>query len=167
MKVVIICCLIRNTDKFSNSYFIKHQSFHNMWRLLSSYLKYRPTIYIKHWSLLDWFMCCVSYLCIFLFFSEDCIMAWHKTPTTLFVDNPVFGYSQKHVITAFVDAPVQHLFLSSFEDRRKSTGITFEIWQRSYFPNIRDCILYKVSSLSLVNAIEYFLWSLLESILLN
>lgn len=111
-------------------------------------LRCRPIIHISKLILLDGLMYYVSYRCILIFFSEDCILAWHKTPTTLFVDNPVFGYSQKHIITAFVDAPVQHLFLSSFEDRRKSSGITFEIWQRSYFPNIRDCILYKVSWLS-------------------
>ena len=83
-----------------------------------------------------------------VYFLTDVNLVWHKTPTTLFVDNPTFGFSQKHVITSFVNAPVQHLFLSSFEDRRKSSGITFELWQRSYFPNVRDCVLYKVSLVS-------------------
>ncbi|XP_065059410.1 C2 domain-containing protein 3-like [Rhopilema esculentum] len=73
--------------------------------------------------------------------------AWHKTQTTLLVENPLFGYSKKHNITIPADMPVQSFMLRSFEHHTslKSMGIPLEVWQRSYYPNIRDCLLYKTS----------------------
>ena len=78
------------------------------------------------------------------FSSADCSLAWYKTPTTLFVENPVFGYSHQHIMKVFEGSSVQRLFLNSFEQDSDSSGIPFEIWTRSYFPNVRDCLLFKV-----------------------
>ncbi|XP_077154904.1 LOW QUALITY PROTEIN: C2 domain-containing protein 3 [Ranitomeya variabilis] len=68
-----------------------------------------------------------------------------RTATTLCVPDPVFNDQQSHSLVAPSDTPVQRLLLSAFSMQRLSAGggMTFEIWCRYYYPNVRDQIVAK------------------------
>eukprot|EP00794_Sanderia_malayensis_P007365 gene7365-8185_t len=72
-------------------------------------------------------------------------LAWHKTPTTLCLANSTFGHSNKHSFTLQTSVPVQNFILNAVDSEKGSSmpSLAFEIWQRSYYPNIRDCLMYK------------------------
>ncbi|XP_073404641.1 C2 domain-containing protein 3 [Dendrobates tinctorius] len=68
-----------------------------------------------------------------------------RTATTLCVPDPVFNDRQSHSLVAPSDTPVQRLLLSAFSMQGLSAGggMTFEIWCRYYYPNVRDQIVAK------------------------
>ncbi|XP_069825619.1 C2 domain-containing protein 3 isoform X2 [Dendropsophus ebraccatus] len=63
-----------------------------------------------------------------------------RTATTLCVPDPVFNDRQSHSLVAPSDTPVQRLLLAAFSMQGFSAGggMTFEIWCRYYYPNVRD-----------------------------
>ncbi|XP_056417090.1 C2 domain-containing protein 3 isoform X2 [Hyla sarda] len=63
-----------------------------------------------------------------------------RTATTLCIPDPVFNDRQSHSLVAPSDTPVQRLLLSAFSMQGLSAGggMTFEIWCRYYYPNVRD-----------------------------
>ncbi|XP_075054598.1 C2 domain-containing protein 3 isoform X2 [Mixophyes fleayi] len=68
-----------------------------------------------------------------------------RTATTLCVPDPVFNDRQSHSLVAPSDTPVQRLLLSAFSMQGLSGGggLTFEIWCRYYYPNVRDQMVAK------------------------
>ncbi|XP_040282452.1 C2 domain-containing protein 3 isoform X2 [Bufo bufo] len=66
-----------------------------------------------------------------------------RTATTLCVPDPVFNDRQNHSLVAPSDTPVQRLLLNAFSMQGLSAGggMTFEIWCRYYYPNVRDQIV--------------------------
>ncbi|CAJ0964229.1 unnamed protein product [Ranitomeya imitator] len=68
-----------------------------------------------------------------------------RTATTLCVPDPIFNDRQSHSLVAPSDTPVQRLLLSAFSMQGLSAGggMTFEIWCRYYYPNVRDQIVAK------------------------
>ncbi|XP_053312118.1 C2 domain-containing protein 3 [Spea bombifrons] len=63
-----------------------------------------------------------------------------RTATTLCVPDPVFNDRQSHSLVAPSDTPVQRLLLGALSAQGLSGGggVTFEIWCRYYYPNVRD-----------------------------
>ncbi|XP_063296892.1 C2 domain-containing protein 3 [Pelobates fuscus] len=63
-----------------------------------------------------------------------------RTSTTLCVPDPVFNDRQSHSLVAPADTPVQRLLLNAYSKQGLSGGggVTFEIWCRYYYPNVRD-----------------------------
>ncbi|KAM9852878.1 C2 domain-containing protein 3 [Aulostomus maculatus] len=68
-----------------------------------------------------------------------------RTTTTLCVPDPLFGHTETHVLLAPEGVPVQQLLLSSFSSQGPSSrgGVTFEVWCRYYYPNVRDQLVAK------------------------
>ncbi|KAM4045543.1 C2 domain-containing protein 3 [Anomaloglossus baeobatrachus] len=68
-----------------------------------------------------------------------------RTATTLCVPDPVFNDRQSHSLVAPSDTPVQRLLLGAFSMQGLSAGggMTFEIWCRYYYPNVRDQLVAK------------------------
>ncbi|XP_075119108.1 C2 domain-containing protein 3 [Leptodactylus fuscus] len=68
-----------------------------------------------------------------------------RTATTLCVPDPVFNDRQSHSLVSPSDTPVQRLLLSAFSMQGLSAGggMTFEIWCRYYYPNVRDQLVAK------------------------
>ncbi|KAG8544843.1 hypothetical protein GDO81_021738 [Engystomops pustulosus] len=63
-----------------------------------------------------------------------------RTATTLCVPDPVFNDRQSHSVVAPSYTPVQRLLLSAYSLQGLSSGggMSFEIWCRYYYPNVRD-----------------------------
>ncbi|XP_018424277.1 PREDICTED: C2 domain-containing protein 3 [Nanorana parkeri] len=68
-----------------------------------------------------------------------------RTATTLCVPDPVFNDRQSHTLVSPSDTPVQRLLLSAYSTQGLSGGggVTFEIWCRYYYPNVRDQMVAK------------------------
>ncbi|XP_072257333.1 C2 domain-containing protein 3 [Pyxicephalus adspersus] len=68
-----------------------------------------------------------------------------RTATTLCVPDPAFNDRQSHILVAPSDTPVQRLLLSAYSMQGLSGGggVTFEIWCRYYYPNVRDQMVAK------------------------
>ncbi|XP_063807058.1 C2 domain-containing protein 3 [Pseudophryne corroboree] len=68
-----------------------------------------------------------------------------RTATTLCVPDPVFNDRQSHSLVAPSDTPVQRLLLGAFSTQGLSGGggLTFEVWCRYYYPNVRDQMVAK------------------------
>ncbi|XP_040195871.1 C2 domain-containing protein 3 [Rana temporaria] len=68
-----------------------------------------------------------------------------RTATTLCVPDPVFNDRQSHTLVASSDSPVQRLLLSAYSTQGLSGGggVTFEMWCRYYYPNVRDQMVAK------------------------
>ncbi|XP_068122730.1 C2 domain-containing protein 3 [Hyperolius riggenbachi] len=68
-----------------------------------------------------------------------------RTATTLCVPDPVFNDRQSHTLVAPSETPVQRLLLSAYSMQGLSGGggVTFEIWCRYYYPNVRDQMVAK------------------------
>ncbi|XP_073517352.1 C2 domain-containing protein 3 isoform X2 [Phyllobates terribilis] len=68
-----------------------------------------------------------------------------RTATTLCVPDPVFNDRQSHSLVAPSDTPVQRLLLSAFSMQGLSAGggMSFQIWCRYYYPNVREQIVAK------------------------
>ncbi|CAI9563584.1 unnamed protein product [Staurois parvus] len=68
-----------------------------------------------------------------------------RTATTLCVPDPAFNDRQSHTLVAPSDTPVQRLLLSAYSTQGLSGGggVTFEMWCRYYYPNVRDQMVAK------------------------
>ncbi|KAM8977706.1 C2 domain-containing protein 3 [Pelodytes ibericus] len=68
-----------------------------------------------------------------------------RTATTLCVPDPVFNDRQSHSLAAPSETPVQRLLLGAYSKQGLSGGggVTFEIWCRYYYPNVRDQLVAK------------------------
>ncbi len=74
----------------------------------------------------------------------------YRTGTTLCVPNPSFIHSTHHTLTLVHTAPIQQELVRMCGQGRGdsgqglSGGVTFELWRRFYYPNIRDQLIAKV-----------------------
>ena len=68
-----------------------------------------------------------------------------RTDMTLCVPNPTFSHDSRHSLTLPPSHPVQRAFITTCQP---SGGVTFELWRRFYYPNIRDQLIAKVSEVS-------------------
>lgn len=68
-----------------------------------------------------------------------------RTTTTLCVPDPVFGHTERHVLLAPADVPIQKVLLSSLSCQGLGSGggVQFEVWCRYYYPNVRDQLVAK------------------------
>ena len=84
----------------------------------------------------------------------------HRTPTTLCVPEPAFQDVTRHTLKLAQGFPVQKLLLAAFTGSwlaaptvAGSGGVPFELWQRYYYPNIRDQMMAKVEKMLLKSTI--------------
>ena len=72
----------------------------------------------------------------------------HRTSTTLCIPDTTFNDIARHTIVLPQSLPVQRYLLAAYHGSWSSIatapGITFELWKRHYYPNIRDQLVAKV-----------------------
>ena len=61
---------------------------------------------------------------------------------TLCVPNPTFDHETRHSLSLPLSHLVQRAIMTTCHS---SGGVTFELWRRFYYPNIRDQLIAKVS----------------------
>ena len=86
-----------------------------------------------------------------LFYSELASMQSYRTSTTLCVPDPKFEFVKQHLFLPPPSIPIQRIILSACSGVGKypGGGIPFEVWTRSYYPNVRDQLLAKVPGASI------------------
>ena len=67
-----------------------------------------------------------------------------RTDLTLCVPNPSFTQETRHSLSLPRAHPVQRVIMRACGG---SGGVPFELWQRFYYPNIRDQLIAKVRDL--------------------
>lgn len=74
----------------------------------------------------------------------------YRSPTTLYVPNASFQHLVKHNYTLPESVPLQKQLIKAFGPPHQDEGtmVTFELWRRFYFPNVRDQLVAKVSIIS-------------------
>ena len=68
-------------------------------------------------------------------------MQIYRTPTVLCMADPAFDYKVCHAFSLPQAQPIQHALLAVVPRE----GISFEVWKRYYYPNIRDQLIARVS----------------------
>ena len=76
----------------------------------------------------------------------------HRTSSTLCVPDPSFHDVARHTFILPAGVPVQKHLLAAFSGSwvsapqgTRSGVMTFELWRRFYYPNVRDQLVAKVS----------------------
>ncbi|XP_076810068.1 C2 domain-containing protein 3-like isoform X2 [Clavelina lepadiformis] len=77
--------------------------------------------------------------------TELASMQSYRTSTTLCVPDPKFEFVKQHLFLPPPSIPIQRIILSACSGVGKypGGGIPFEVWTRSYYPNVRDQLLAK------------------------
>ena len=74
----------------------------------------------------------------------------HRTATTVYVPDTKFNDMARYRIVLPPTLPVQRFLLAayhgSWSGMSTAAAVTFELWKRYYYPNIRDQLIAKVLS---------------------
>ncbi len=71
----------------------------------------------------------------------------YRTGTTLCVPSPAFSHATRHTLSLQSDRPLHRELMAAC---RAAGGVTFELWRRFYYPNIRDQLVARVQNSTVI-----------------